>query len=394
MDKREWIFLLLALAILFVASFVRLTSMTQFSDGDEYIYAALVQQLQAGRGYTLRGHPLLNSPLISKSHYDSAYFFHPPVGVFFFYLVAKIIHPLSSALRWAQIFSFAIFYFAMLVTRQLLQNDRRLLPFLAFALLVAFTPIYAHTNMKAWIDNPRLAFFALHFVFLLYATQRPRVWALLGVILSSLLVVLSKVDGLLALPFVQVFVLLLNFKENKKYVPIGLAVLLFNLIVVVLWLWLSNALHYAPGHPSQELLNMNPFIRYVTLAVSPWIFFIGFAKVVSTFLPSAIVLLVCRKGRFGPPEVLLLWVFCFCSAYFLLGSFGYSRVLRYLLFVTPACLLLFSYAIEQLLFLQKGQRGLTIAFTTLLLLGFGLEIYQGVQTIRVHNLEALIEPSF
>ena|SRR5579862_1241408 len=47
-----------------------------FLENDEKIYTALVEQLDRGKGYTLRGHPILNEPWINHEQYDHPLFFH------------------------------------------------------------------------------------------------------------------------------------------------------------------------------------------------------------------------------------------------------------------------------------------------------------------------------
>ena len=53
-------------------------------EGDERIYTALVEQLEAGSAYTLQGHPILDEPWIAGGQYDTPLFYHPPGGPLLF----------------------------------------------------------------------------------------------------------------------------------------------------------------------------------------------------------------------------------------------------------------------------------------------------------------------
>src|SRR4029078_2736266 len=54
-------------------------------ENDEIVYATLVDQLDAGKGYTLRGSDILEKPWINREQYDRALFFHPPGGIVLFW---------------------------------------------------------------------------------------------------------------------------------------------------------------------------------------------------------------------------------------------------------------------------------------------------------------------
>ena len=69
---------------------------------DERIYIALVEQLDAGRGYTLKGHPILNDPTIVGPQYGRALFFHPPGGIVLFWLMHQLVGESGFALAETQ----------------------------------------------------------------------------------------------------------------------------------------------------------------------------------------------------------------------------------------------------------------------------------------------------
>src|SRR5262249_55098996 len=81
--------LALVITLIFVAGLLcrLIIFATPHGEGDEIIFASLAQQLLEGKGYTLRGHPLLTAGRISAANYDHALFFHPPAGIGLFLLL-------------------------------------------------------------------------------------------------------------------------------------------------------------------------------------------------------------------------------------------------------------------------------------------------------------------
>src|SRR5512143_2855527 len=77
-------------------------------EGDERIYAALLEQVRAGRGYTLQGHPILAQDWMIAEQYDTPLFYHPPGGLAWF---ALFVVPLGEP-GWdvAQLAAFAVFF--------------------------------------------------------------------------------------------------------------------------------------------------------------------------------------------------------------------------------------------------------------------------------------------
>lgn len=67
------------------------------NEGDEIIYSALVQELEAGRGYTLQATPLVRGGWLSPQ-YGKALFFHPPGGIALFWLLYRVFG--NVATRW------------------------------------------------------------------------------------------------------------------------------------------------------------------------------------------------------------------------------------------------------------------------------------------------------
>lgn len=401
--NRTW---LEALAILALALFARATIFHYpIDEGDELIYKALVEQLALGHGYTLHGHPLLANNWVAQAQYDSPVFYHPPVAIYFFYGVVRAVGFRLYGLQLAQVLSFIIFYLCgWRLTEAYAPGLSR--PSRALALsLLAFLPIYAHANMKVWIDNPRVAFFSLHWLLLTEAFRRPRSFWLYGAAaLSSFLPVLCKIDGLMAYPFAYALAFTLAKREKGKAYFLG-ALLAVNLGAAGLWLWFSEALKYGSGKPSAELLALNPFIRLVTIELSSWQFLLDYFKEEATILPC---LLLCffaqtwkRTKLWVSEGILAAWILGHAAIYAILGLFGFSKVLRYIVMATPAEALLFAVALletERIFHERKSmsreRRWLLYTLGGFVILAWGMEIYQGACAIWLHARTPWLRPLY
>src|SRR6185503_17202295 len=123
---------------------------------DEQIYVALVQQLDAGKGYTLQGHRVLDEPWIVREQYDRPVFFHPPGGIAFFWLMHRLAGDAGYA--WAQLLSYTIFFVGLVIIGWTIIPALDSLAVLALAILAAFSPIMANVTGRFWLDGPLLAF--------------------------------------------------------------------------------------------------------------------------------------------------------------------------------------------------------------------------------------------
>jgi hypothetical protein len=365
------------------------------AEHDERIYRALTEQTLNGKGNTLRGHPLLENGWVEKRMYDSPVFFHPPAGIWVFALASRLGGGTDQALQAAQLACFAVFYLGMLFVFLALLPKACLLVQLVFPPLVALTPILAHVGTKVWLENPRLAFFALTLAGAVAAAQKPvpSRLALLG--LASLLLELTKIESVIALPFAYALGASLGGGRDYRRALAGLFAL--NVLVAALWLWYSGAIHYGPGRPTEALLAANSFVRYVTLETSPARFLRIFLTLSATLVPS-LLMLFFLPGR-KAPRALILLVLSQCVFYVGLSAFGYSKMARYLVLAIPGSLLLFAFACDNLVrFLHAekpgARRGVGFGLAAALAICFALECGQGVNVLVNHVRDALVEPVF
>ena len=111
-------------------------------------------------------------------------------------------------------------------------------------------------------------------------------------------------------------------------------------------------------------------------------------------LPVACLLLavhwsVNRLRRLG--VALLVWISSIVGVHVWLGQFGYSKLLRYVILVTPAVILLFGGMFEELVdrFHEHrdiwGRRAVTVTLVVVAAVSFGMEVVQGLVTTFCDN---------
>jgi len=163
------------------------------------------------------------------------------------------------------------------------------------------------------------------------------------------------------------------------------------------WIVMGNPMAVAPGRPAARLMEINPYVRYVTVR-SPWIYVHLLPRALWTLAPSlalfALLWSSAKVRRIG--LVLLGWIALVTLTHVVLGYAGYSKVLRYVILVTPASVLLFALVVEAALERLRsgpplpGGRRLAQALLVLAALGFVLEVVQGVKTPVVDNSDLIL----
>jgi 4-amino-4-deoxy-L-arabinose transferase-like glycosyltransferase len=375
-------------------------------EGDEVIFASLVQELLAGRGYTLRGHPLLVGGWISAGNYDHALFFHPPGGIVLFLLLYSLFGTVGFAL--AQLLSYAIFFWSMMVLGRALFQPMTRLQLVVLATLAAFTPIMTHVVSRYWLDGPMLAFATAAAAVFILGLRKDRVSLVWGAGVLLGWASLIKATAFLIVPGVAFTALAVAPRGSRhratKYLILFLALGAVIHLPWVLWHWsaVGTPLPTWAGKPSAELLQSNAYLRYVTLWLTPWTYFRQLPEILWTLVPSLVVLACCaRTGRSGRLTLALVgWVASVVGVHVVLGFLGYSKVLRYLILVTPASLLLFTLAVRELgarLSAERlspaparTRRAFTGLLAALAAAGVLLEVLQGIKTPLFDRADLII----
>ena len=88
------------------------------------------------------------------------------------------------------------------------------------------------------------------------------------------------------------------------------------------------------------------------------------------------------------------WIVLVVGIHVLLGFIGYSKLLRYVILVTPATVLLFGLAVQELAGRLAPRRALIVGLFAFLMVGFVLEVSQGIVTPLLDSDFVLIRPLF
>jgi hypothetical protein len=374
-------------------------------EGDEMIYAALVENLDAGKGYTLRGHPLLGKPWIEVETYGRPLFFHPPGGIGLFWSLHALFG--EAGFGVAQLVAFAVFFWAMLLLAAQVLGPLSGLQAVLVASLAGFTPILTHVVSRWWLDGPLLAFATLATALFLRACRRD---SLAGSALAGLALgyaSLIKPTALLVAPGAVALAL------ARARLPLGTlvrhALCWGGVAACVLAPWLlyqgsviGNPFAVAPGRPSPRLIEINRYVHFLTVVRSPWIYVALLPRAVWTLGPSLLLLAATAWRDASVRRIglaLLGWIALVVGCHVVLGYHGYSKLLRYVILVSPATVLLFALVASAAWREARTEssprpvRALLWALLALAVAGFVLEIAQGVVTPLLDPSD-LIRPLF
>jgi 4-amino-4-deoxy-L-arabinose transferase-like glycosyltransferase len=376
-----------------------------YLENDERIYIALTEQLEAGKGYTLRGHPILREPWIIGEQYSQPLFYHPPGGIALFWLSHRVAGNPGYAV--AQVLCFSIFFWGVLLLIGLVVE-----PFTSIAVIAAmvsadFTPIMAQVAGRFWLDGPVLAFStAAAAVFLLGVRRWSRPLVCVAAVLLGY-ASLIKVTAFLIVPGAAALAAAIIPRNRVRgLIVLGVMFVAIAILIQVPWLmwqWrvVGSAFPSWAGKPVEELVRTNRYVHYVTVERSPWIYLELLPQVVWTLIPSLLLLAAQSRERelLKRGAALVGWIVVVVGIHCVLGAMGYSKLLRYVILVTPATVVLFALAVGgalQTILESKwliGGRSVTIALLLLAAAGLGLEITQGLRTSLVDNrMMDLIRP--
>jgi 4-amino-4-deoxy-L-arabinose transferase-like glycosyltransferase len=375
------------------------------TEGDELIYMTLVEQLESGNGYTLQGSPILEQGVIDREQYDHPLFFHPPGGIALFRLFVRPFGAWGYPL--VQLFSYALFFWSMMFLARSLKVTASDLGLALVAALSAFNPIMTHVTLKFWLDGPLLAFATLAFALFVRAVERQssRLALVAGLVLGY--ASLIKVTAFLVVPGALLLAWpLLNPAGMRNAVRFALLLILPAIVVQLpweLWQWQAVGSPFPgwAGKPSAGLIARNDYIHYLTVIRSPWVYLTLTPMIVWTLVPGILMLPLVRDDRevrrFG--FACLVWIVTVIGFHVAVGFLGYSRVLRYIILITPATVLLFARLLPEVVQKVKGAdgsprfRGMAGVAIAVALVAFVLEIAAGVQAAANYQL-ALILPLF
>ena len=363
------------------------TEFHMYLEQDEKIYVALVEQLNAGKGYTLQGHPLLRELIGEQYGYDL--FFHPPGAVALFWVFEHLFGERGFPL--VQVFSYVVFFWSLMWLGLLLIRPFDAVAAICLAVLGSITPIMAFVMGRFWLDGPIIAFSTLAAAMFLAGVARNRLWMIgaSGAFLGY--AVLIKLTSVLTVPAFLVLAWTLRPRETVRQYAIWASVLLGVAVLVhlpwELWQWhlIGSPFPTWAGKPATRLVDSNQFVYFQTVVRGPWAYVQLLPQVIWTFIPSCVLGVYARRvrdvARVG--AALMIWILAVVAAHMILGAMGYSKIVRYIVLVTPATCLLFALTFSAAVGELRRRSRLTVGAGVLVVLsvtGLGLEIAQGLKT--------------
>ena len=370
---------------------------------DEIIYIELVKQLDSGNGYTLQGTPLLELDIIDRNGYDKPLFFHPPGGIALFWLFYNVIGIWGFPL--AQLFSYVLFFCSMILLARLFGLASSSIGLLLVAGLSAFSPIMAHVTIYYWLDGPLLGFSTLASAVFIWAVKRES--ALLAIISGLLLgyASLIKLTAFLIFPGITALAWLLCTDKKKflRFVPylIVPAILVQTPWEVYQWIKVGTPFPGWAGKPCDSLIESNNYVKYLTVIRSHWIYLSLLPRIMCTFIPSIFLYIFLWKNKSLRRQgaCLFMWIFVVIIFHVILAYLGYSKVVRYIILITPPSILLFSIlTTETIRRIELGIKStFKKSFTAVILLFSGLSFFAEILTGIVASFNyylCLIDPIF
>lgn len=363
------------------------TEFQRFLEQDEKIYVALVEQLNAGKGYTLQGHPILKD--LVGEQYGYELFFHPPGAVALFWVFQHVFGERGFGL--VQVFSYAVFFWSLLWLGSILIRPFDDVAAITLAILGSITPIMAFVMGRFWLDGPIIAFATLAAAVFLAGVVRGRMWLIGagGAILGY--AILIKLTSVLIVPALLMLAWALRPRETWRQYAVWAGVLVGVAFLVQvpweLWQWhvVGSPFPSWAGKPATRLVQSNQFVYFQTVVRGPWSYVQLLPQVIWTLIPSLIMWIVARRlrdvGRVGAG--LVCWIVMIVVAHMILGAMGYSKIVRYIVLVTPATCLLFALTFSATLDRLRQRGGMALGTVLLLVLaigGLGLEVAQGLKT--------------
>ncbi|MBI4346477.1 MAG: hypothetical protein HY553_06455 [Elusimicrobia bacterium] len=344
-------------------------------EGDERVYAALVDQLRAGKGYTLRGHPILERPWLPRDVYDRPVFHHPPGGIVLFWALESALGDAGRAA--AQLLGFALFFAGVL----LLARELDLSPS-AFALagvLAAVTPLAAFTGCWFWLDGPMAGLATLAAGVFVRGTRSGRLGPALaaGALLGAAAWV--RTLALLAAPGAIAVAAATAGPAGRR----GLArqALAFAGTAAALhapWLlWHAWSGGEGPALPLLHSAGANEYLRSVQERRA-WDYLTLLPRAMPSLVFSALAWPFLRPGAAFRRAAAALWgwIGAVVLLHVALGAFGFLTLLRYVILAVPAAALLAAAAVSAAW--GPGGRALPRALTAA---GAAVEIALGLRVL-------------
>ncbi|HZL42731.1 MAG TPA: hypothetical protein VFD66_05580, partial [Verrucomicrobiae bacterium] len=366
---------------------------------------------------TLQGHPILSEPWVAREQYDRPLFFHPPGGIALFWLTSRIAG--DSGYAMAEVLSFALYFWAVVflgfqasrpVGLRCAQPDgcsaplpgyggRTQTSILLLAILAAFCPLMSQVTGRLWLDGPLLAFSTAAAALFLFGVRRQNTKIVTAAALLLGYASWIKLTAFLAAPGALALAWAITESGQRRFLfTRGLLwILLAGLLHLPweIWQWhvFGTPFPTWAGKPAAQLVRDNPYVHYLTVVRSPWIYIQLLPQVLWTLVPS-VVLLGLQWGKRELRKrglALLFWIAVVVVFHVTLATMGYSKLLRYVILTAPAALVLFAITTAEVVrTLQDGRwvlgsRQASAGLIVLAATGLALQVIQALTTSLVDN---------
>ena len=190
-------------------------------------------------------------------------------------------------------------------------------------------------------------------MFLLGVKSKRSVFTLIGAVLLGY-ASLIKLTAVLVVPGTLTLAWILTPRQNTRelvnsiLVFLGIAALIQLPWEISQWRATGSLFPVWAGKPAAELVKANQFVYYLTVFRTPWIYLRLLPQLIWTLVPSILLwLLQWRNGEIWKRgAALVVWITVIVGVHMVVGAFGYSKLIRYVVLVTPATIVLFGLSVE------------------------------------------------
>lgn len=162
-----------------------------------------------------------------------------------------------------------------------------------------------------------------------------------------------------------------------------------------IWQWIVCGSPFPAwaGKPSASLVASNSYVHYLTIDRPAWMYLTLTPRIFWTLIPAGILVALLWKKNSDRFLGLALtaWILLILVFHIAMGHWGYSKVLRYIILITPASVLLCAHLLNEALkqikdrTLAPTMSRIVAAAFAISILAVSLEIATGVKATIAYN---------
>jgi 4-amino-4-deoxy-L-arabinose transferase-like glycosyltransferase len=323
-----------------------------------------------------------------RAQYGQKLFFHPPGGIAAFWIAHRLFG--ERGFLVVELASFAVFFWSTVLLAASLVDPFGVPESVLTALLSGFSPIMLQVTARYWLDGPVVALATLAAALFVLALRGRGGHALVGAGVALGLASLVKPTAFLIVPGLAALAIAiapdrrLRVRLVDAVVVLGTAGALYAGWMVWRWRVMGSPFPGWAGRPTEHLAAINAYVHYVTVERGPWIYARLLPEVHTTLVPACVLMLAQwrRQPLRRVSLALLAWIAAIVGVHVVLGYLGFSKVLRYVILVSPAVIVLFV-AQAGALWRRRATTPVAWVLIGLALAGGVLEIVSGVHTMVI-----------